>query len=86
MTGITLEVEGTKKESLSYAYRCRSLEEKAGCAGIVPQIKTVVELTGEGAAPQSRRGHCLQSDVPLKRCQRSLKGGLTSCLSLKKEN
>ena len=47
MTGITLEVDGPKKESLSYAYKMRSIENEGTARAIIPQIKTIVEMGTE---------------------------------------
>jgi len=44
MTGITLEVDGKKKLSLSYAYKMRSLEQEGTARAIIPQIKTTLEM------------------------------------------
>lgn len=45
MTGITLEVDGEKKESLSYAYKMRNLEQEGSTArAIIPQIDTILEM------------------------------------------
>jgi ribosomal 50S subunit-recycling heat shock protein len=87
MTGITLEVEGKEKKSLAYEYRCRSLESETGLArAIVPQIKTVVELEGKDAAPKVEEGIAFSPMFRLSVAKKVVEGGLTSCLSLKKEN
>jgi len=44
MTGITLEVDGKRKEALSYAYRMRSLEGDGIARASIPQIHTIVEV------------------------------------------
>ena len=87
MTGITLEVEGEEKKSLSYAYHCRSLESEDGVArAIVPQIHTVVELEGKEAAPKVEEGIAFSPMFRLSVQKEVVEGGLVSCLSLKKEN
>jgi hypothetical protein len=87
MTGLTLEVEGKEKKSIAYAYHCRSLESESGVArAIVPQIKTVVELTGEGASCKVEEGIAFSPMFRLSVAKKVVEGGLTSCLSLKKEN
>jgi hypothetical protein len=87
MTGITLEVDGTKKESLSYAYRCRTIEGKDGVArAIIPQVQTALELEGEGAAPKVEEGIAFSPMFRLSVSKKLIKGGLKTWLSLKKAN
>jgi len=87
MTGVTLEVDGKEKRSITYQYHCRSLELVSGVArAIVPQIKTVVELTGEGASCKVEEGIAFSPMFRLSVAKKIVEGGLTSCLRLKKEN
>jgi len=87
MTGITLEVDGKEKKSLSYAYHSRSLESENGIArAIVPQIKTVVELEGKDASIKVEEGIAFSPMFRLGVAKKVVEGGLTTCLSLKKEN
>jgi len=87
MTGITLEVDGKEKKSLSYAYHARSLESENGIArAIVPQIKTVVELEGKDALVKAEEGIAFSPMFRLSAAKKVVEGGLITCLSLKKEN
>jgi hypothetical protein len=88
MTGITLEVEGAKKESISYAYKDRHLEEVDSTARVViPQIKTVLEMGGDqGSSSRVEEGIAFSPMFSLLNKKKLTKGAFTSWLKVKKED
>jgi hypothetical protein len=87
MSGITLEVEGKEKKSLSYAYKCRSLELDKGLArAIIPQVNTTLELSSDDASPRIEEGIAFSPMFRLSATKTTINGGLKTCLSLKKAN
>jgi hypothetical protein len=88
MTGITLEVEGAKKESISYAYKDRHLEEVDATARVViPQIKTVLEMGGDkGSSSRVEEGIAFSPMFSLLNKKKLTKGAFTSWLKVKKED
>jgi hypothetical protein len=88
MSGITLEVEGKKKQSIAYEYKCRSLEDKDSVARAnVPQINTIIEMGGDkDSTSRIEEGIAFSPMFRLSVSKSISKGGFTSWLSLKKAN
>jgi hypothetical protein len=87
MTGIRLEIDGDEKKSILYAYKNRVISGKNGIArAIIPQIDTIVEMSGEDCRPQSEEGIAFSPMFRLSVKKTLTKGEMTSCLKLKKGN
>lgn len=88
MTGITLEVEGKTKESISYAYKDRHLEESDATSRVkIPQIKTILEMGGdEGSTSRVEEGIAFSPMFSLLNKKKLTKGEFTSWLKVKKED
>ncbi len=90
MTGITLETEGNKKESLSYAYKMRAIENDDSLTrAIIPEIHTIVEM---GSYSEEYKGRVEEGIAFSPMFRLSVKkrftkeGEFVSWLKVKKEN
>lgn len=89
MSGITLEVEGNKKESISYEYKMRNIEFKGVARAIVPQIHTICEMGSDEKEYHGRieEGIAFSPMFRLSiKFKTNKKGEFSSWLKLKKEN
>lgn len=83
MQGVTL---GVDEKSLQYAYKCRSIVgEKATLAyARVPQVSTQIEMSGDNDFATVNEGIAFSPDYRISLTKSLSKGGISTCLKLRK--
>ncbi len=87
MTKIKLIAESAqKKECVDFNYKCRivDVENAVKVSAVIPDVETVVELSGDNDLGEFEEGHAFSPSYRLSLKKKISEGGLTTCLKLKK--
>ncbi len=89
MTRVKLIAESaTEKEAIDFQYKCRILQvaDATAVRAIVPDVSTIVEMTGDNDYAEFEEGHAFSPCYRLSLKKKLSKGGMHTCLKLQKED
>jgi hypothetical protein len=89
MSKMRLEIEtNTRKKGINFRYKSRIVDqEKAKVVrAIIPDIDTVIEVSGDNDLGEFEEGHAFSPSYRLSLKKRLSKGAMKTCLKLKKAN
>lgn len=87
MTKIKLYAENAEKcESLDFNYKCRIVDVRNATSvrALIPDVDTVVEMTGDNDYGEFEEGHAFSPSYRIALKKKLTKGGMRTCLRLKK--
>ncbi|MFA6755600.1 MAG: hypothetical protein WCR97_03715 [Bacilli bacterium] len=89
MSKIKLQIENKiESKNVDFAYKCRivSLKDAKVVRAIIPDVNTIIEMSGDNDLGEFEEGHAFSPSYRLSLKKTLSKGGLTTCLKLKKED